>query len=112
MMCAWFWAWAAVGALGVLSLDVGPLAAAPALVLGAAIARNETARRSAFGLVSGAGLSLLLVAYVQREGPGTICYRTATARGCDQRLSPLPWLVVGVVLVLAGLLAQTDDADR
>src|SRR5450755_4216419 len=50
MMCAWFWAWAAVGAVGVLSLDVGPLAAAPAMVLWAAIARDETARPLAPGL--------------------------------------------------------------
>jgi hypothetical protein len=28
-------------------------------------------------------------------------------RGCDQHLNPLPWLIVGITLTLAGLIAQT-----
>jgi hypothetical protein len=50
------------------------------------------------------------VAYVQRDGPGTTCWRTATSSGCDQHLNPIPWLVVGLVLV-AAVLAQTRHAD-
>lgn len=108
--CMWFWAWAAIGALVVLSLDLGPLTALPALVLGALVARaGEHSGGSVFGLVTGAGLPLLLVAYVQRQGPGTTCWRTATSAGCDQHLNPLPWLIVGIVLVLAGLIAHSRD---
>jgi len=103
----WFWAWAAVGALAAASLDVGPLTAVPALALGALVARAGGSRGSEFGLVTGAGLPLLLVAYIQRQGPGTTCWRTATSVGCDQHLNPLPWLIVGLVLVLAGLIGHS-----
>jgi hypothetical protein len=101
-------AWAAVGALGAFGLvsTFGTLAFAPALIVGALMARGRTARESAFGLLTGAGFPLLFVAYVQREGPGTTCFHTATSAGCDQYLNPVPWLVLGLVLVLAGLVAQ------
>ena len=109
--CTWFWAWAAVGVLATLSLDpgLGPLTAVPALVLGIALATATSNRSggSLFGLVTGAGLPLLLVAYVQRQGPGTTCWHTATAMACDQHLNPLPWLIAGVILVLAGLIGHS-----
>lgn len=106
--CIRFWAWAAVGALVVASLDLGPLTALPALVLAVLVARVENrGRGSEFGLLTGAGLPLLLVAYVQRAGPGTTCWHTATSAGCDQHLNPMPWLIVGLILVLAGLIAHS-----
>jgi hypothetical protein len=108
--CIWFWAWAAVGALVVLSLDLGPLTALPALVLGALVASaGDRSRGSVSGLVTGAGLPLLLVAYIQRQGPGTTCWHTATSAGCEQHLNPLPWLIVGLVLVIAGLVAHSRN---
>ncbi len=82
----------------------------PALLLGALVATVGDRRRgSVFGFLTGAGLPLLWVAYVQRRGPGTICWRTASSAGCDQHLNPLPWLIVGITLVLTGFLAQTRD---
>jgi hypothetical protein len=108
MTCVWFWAWAGVGALAILSLDRGPLTAPPALLLGALVATVGGRRHgSAFGFLTGAGLPLLWVAYVQRQGPGTTCWHTASSAGCDQHLNPLPWLIVGITLVLTGLIAQT-----
>jgi len=70
------------------------------------MARTRNGRRSLFGLLAGAGLLCLYVAYVQRDGPGTTCWHTATAAGCDQHLDPIPWLAVGVLLVAAALLGQ------
>lgn len=112
--CAWFWAWAAVGALAVLSLDLGPLVALPAFGLGALVAMAGGGRRhrAVPGVLTGAGLPLLLVAYVQREGPGTTCWHTASSAGCDQHLNPLPWLIVGLGLVLAGLVLQSRRGRR
>jgi hypothetical protein len=105
--CLWFWAWAAVGALAALSFDLGPLAAGPALALGALLANlGDTRHRSAPGFLTGAGLPLLWVAYVQRQGPGTTCWHTALRAGCDQHLNPLPWLVAGAILVLTGLALE------
>lgn len=69
-------------------------------------------RASASGLLTGAGLPLLFVAYVQRDGPGTTCYRAANSVGCNQHLNPVPWLIIGAVLVLTGLLTQTLQGPK
>ena len=103
----WFFAWALLGsaaALGAVSL--GPLLLLPVALVGLLLWRRTRVRRSAFGLLTGAGALLLYVAWVQRDGPGTTCWHTATASGCDQHLNPLPWLVAGAALVVAGFLAH------
>jgi len=104
----WFWAWALVGgagAFGVVSLI--PIAMLPALIAGLAISRIKAASRSAFGLIAGAGFLSLGVAYIQRDGPGTTCWHSASGFGCDQHLNPIPWLVVGVALVVGSVIAQS-----
>ena len=109
--CGWFWAWVTVGALGALgAISLGLIALAPALLIATLISMNEKAGQPAFGLVSGAGLPLLFVAYLNREGPGITCYRTASSAGCDQHLNPLPWLVIGLLLLAAGCIAQARRA--
>jgi hypothetical protein len=108
---SWFFVWALLGsaaALGTVSL--GPLLLVPTALLGVFLWRRPGVRRSAFGLLSGAGTLLLYVAWVQRDGPGTTCWHTATASGCDQHLNPLPWLIAGVALVVAGVVAHTRQA--
>jgi hypothetical protein len=113
--CAWFWAWAVVGCLGALSLisfALGPLAVVPAAIAGILLARNDSARRSVSGLLTGAGLLLLAVGWLQRAGPGTTCWQTANASGCDQHLNPFPWLVAGLALVAAGIAAEYRRQDR
>ena len=106
--CLWFWMWAVVGATAALGLiSLGPLAlVVPAIIAAAAMAPIPSVRRSALGLLAGAGFLPLFVAYVQREGPGTTCWHTATASGCDQHLNPLPWLVVGLALVIGAVAAH------
>ncbi len=103
----WFFVWALLGsavALGTVSL--GPLLLLPTALVAVFIGRLPQARRSAFGLLTGAGTLLLYVAWVQRDGPGTTCWHTATASGCDQHLNPLPWLILGIVLVTTGFVAH------
>jgi hypothetical protein len=110
--CGWFWAWATVGAAGGLGLiALGPIALGPALMAGVLMSRTRAGSRSALGLLVGAGLLSLFVAYVQRDGPGTTCWHTALASGCDQHLNPIPWLVVGIVLVVGGGIAQSRRMD-
>jgi 4-amino-4-deoxy-L-arabinose transferase-like glycosyltransferase len=105
--CTWFWAWALVGVAGALGLiSLGPVALVPAFIAGVVMSRSRTGSRSALGLLAGAGLLSLFVAYVQRDGPGTTCWHTASASGCDQHLNPIPWLVAGIVLVGGGVIAQ------
>ena len=104
--CGWFWAWALVGAAAALGLLVlGMLALLPVATLIGFMVWRAPRGTHAFGLLTGAGFLLLYVAYVQRRGPGTTCWRTATASGCDHHLDPRPWLVAGVVFVVAGIVA-------
>ena len=102
----WFLAWVEVGigfalgvsALGVFALPIDLVAAVLLVVF-------HHADRSALGILVGVGLLSLFVAFVQRRGPGTVCWHTRTASGADQYLDPRPWLVVGIVLVSVGIVA-------
>ena len=105
--CWWFWVWAVSGgclaisfvsAVGLFFLPVVALGALAGLRWGRAYSATAP-----LGAITGAGIPLLLVAYVQRKGPGTVCWHTATASGCDDYLDPRPWLAIGLVLVLAGI---------
>ena len=102
----WFLAWAAVGvgfALGISALGVFALPVA--LLVTALLVLRRHADRSAFGILVGIGLLALYVAYVQRTGPGTVSWQTATASGSDQYLDPRPWLAAGILLVAVGVVA-------
>jgi hypothetical protein len=104
----WFAAWAGVGLLFPLTLlgafTIGlymlPLAAAGTILLG----RSSRARVGVVGLVSGFGLPLLWVAYLNRSGPGLVCVMTATSSSCQTEWSPWPWLVLGLVPTAAGVV--------
>ena len=107
--CAWFWVWVVVGGclaiafisfIGFFFLPVAFLGALAGLTWGRA-----SVARSSLGAITGAGVPFLIVAYIQRQGPGTVCWKTATAQGCDEYLDPRPWLAIGIVLILGGIAA-------
>lgn len=102
-----FFVWAVLGAAAAFGLVIfGTLAAVPILIgVGLAVTRPAL-RRSWFGAMTGVGAMSLYVAFAQRRGPGTVCWQTATASGCDQYANPWPWLVVGAALVVAGFVAH------
>src|SRR3954470_7669154 len=103
----WFLVWALLGSAGALgAVSLGPLLLLPVALLGAYLSTRPVARRSAFGLLAGAGALLLYVAWVQRDGPGTTCWHTATGAGCEEHLNPLPWLVLGLAFFVAGIVAH------
>ena len=100
----WFLAWVVVGvgvALGISTLGV--FAVPVALLIAILLVVSRHAGRPAFGLLAGMGLVSLYVAYVQRNGPGTVYWHTATSSGADQYMDPRPWLVAGILLVVIGL---------
>ena len=102
----WFVAWAGVGcAAGIASLSIQIMVAPLALVAIGLLVWSRSVSRSALGLVSGIGVASLIVAYLQRKGPGTVSWHTATASGADTYLDPRPWLVAGLLLVAAGICA-------
>ena len=96
----WFAAWGLTGTAGALGLvSLGPILLGPAVILGGVLSSHPTARRWRAGLPAGAGLVFLYIASLQRHGPETTCWHTATASGCDQSLNPIPWLVIAVLLL-------------
>lgn len=76
-------------------------AAAPVLAT-VLLVRRQPATRGLPGLISGLGVPLLYVAYLNRAGPGTICTTVTGGQECDDEWSPWPWLAVGVILLALG----------
>jgi hypothetical protein len=106
---ATFAAWTAVGAGACLALLTVLTIGLPVLVvvLIAAVVlvrRAGTIEQGVTGLMSGAGLLLIFIAYLNRHGPGEYCRTTATEQHCTSEWSPWPWLVVGLFLVAGGAL--------
>jgi hypothetical protein len=104
----WFAGWVVVGAgfsfglIGIASIGVLVL---PVAGLGAAVlARRREPGLGISGLVGGLGVAPLYVAYLNRDGPGTICRVTGTSTACEDQWSPWPWVGAGVVLVAVGIV--------
>jgi hypothetical protein len=92
----------AIGILGALSIGIFLLPVA--IAVGVLLLVRPEPGRGATGLLCGIGLPLLLVAYLNRDGPGTVC--TATSGGgqsCTDEWAPWPWLAIGLLLITAGL---------
>jgi hypothetical protein len=102
----WFAAWLIIGAGYALSLlgaaSIG-LVVLPLPVLATILlARRRHAHSGLPGLISGLGIPLLYVAYLNRAGPGTICTTITGGQDCTDEWSPWPWLAAGVILLVLG----------
>jgi hypothetical protein len=106
----WFAAWLIIGAgyalsfLGAASIGlfVLPLPVLATILL----ARRQRAHGGLPGLISGLGVPLLYVAYLNRAGPGTICTTiTGGGQDCTDEWSPWPWLAAAVILLALGVAA-------
>jgi hypothetical protein len=103
-----FFGWCVVGAalaLAIFSLlTIGPFVMLLALVLIALLLWRVDFGWAMAGMISGAALPVLYVAWLNRHGPGEFCTRTATSISCDDQWSPWPFVTVGVVLVVTGVV--------
>jgi hypothetical protein len=105
-----FFAWAAVGAgvclsvLAVLSIGLFVL---PVVIAGltALLIWPGSRTVAALGVVSGLGLIPLVVAYLNRGGPGNVCTTSAASQSCTTEWSPWPWFAAGLALVTLGAVA-------
>jgi hypothetical protein len=101
-----FTAWTALGCLAALgSLSVQVLIAPLAAVIVLALIARHSVSRAAFGLFTGMGALCLLVAYLNRRGPGLVTWHSATSAGADEYLDPRPWLAAGLAFAAIGLAA-------
>ena len=104
----WAWFLAGIGAgaglavslLGALTIGIFVLPFAVALPVVLALRHPE----GLIGAISGLGLPLLYVAYLNRDGPGTVCTSVAGGTSCADEWSPLPWAVAGLVLIAVGIV--------
>lgn len=98
----------ALAGLGLLALlSIGLLLLVAAIALAVLFARRTESRAGLEGFVSGQGLPLLFVAWMNRSGPGNVCSAIPGGQTCAEQWAPLPWLVVGLLLVAAGMVAAT-----
>ena len=110
-----FWVWAVVGVgfglvISVIGLFTIPASAIATIVL----VTKPRLRASAYGVLVGIGVPLLVVAFLNREGPGTVCHSIDGGSGtqCEDLYDPRKWLLVGLVFVVAGLAAQAWATPR
>lgn len=95
----------AAGCFGVLSLlSVGPFVLLGTLFLCAWLLSVVKVGWAMGGLLTGAALPVLYVAWLNRHGPGEVCTSTATTQTCSDAWSPWPFVVVAVLLAVAGLV--------
>lgn len=99
--CLW---WAATGALlsfgavsivtvGVFLLPIGWGLAAGGILWG------RLRNRSVIGLPAGMAAAPLYIAWLNREGPGTICRTFQDGSTCSERWSPWPFVAVALLLL-------------
>jgi hypothetical protein len=103
----------AAGCFGVLSLlTIGPFVLLLTLMLiGVLLWRVEPGWAMA-GMISGAAAPGLYVAWLNRDGPGEVCTSTATGTECGDQWSPWPFLVVALVLLVAGVVVFARQRGR
>jgi hypothetical protein len=111
-----FIAWCVVGAalcFGVLSLlTVGPFVLLVTFFLCGFLLWRLDFGWGMAGMISGAGLPLLYVAWLNRSGPGEVCTYTATSTECGDESSPWPLAVVGVLLLVVGVVVFVRQRGR
>lgn len=98
--------WALVGAMGafglagILTIGIFVIAGTVALILLAIALQID--RRAAPAALIGAGAVPLVLAWINRSGPGTFCERTANSITCSEQYNPWPFMAAAVVLIAVG----------
>jgi hypothetical protein len=65
------------------------------------------------GVISGLGVPLLYVAFLNRHGPGTICTTSHNGgQSCVDELNAWPWFAFGLVLVALGAVVFVASGSR
>jgi len=104
----WFGVWSAIGAAYALALlgamTIGVFVLPFAVVATLFVRWHRRAHVGLPGLISGAALPLLYVAYLNRSGPGTVCSAIPGGQSCTDEWSPWPWLSLGLALLVAGVI--------
>jgi hypothetical protein len=103
---AWWFLVGALLGLGVLALlTIGVLfLLAAALLAGIGVGMSVLRNRSVVAIPAGVGLSVLYLAWLNRDGPGDVCEITSTVTKCTEQWSPWPFVAAAVVLVASSVV--------
>jgi hypothetical protein len=98
--------WFAVGVsygFGVAALlSVGALLLLVALAGTALLASRRATRGGWPAVICGPAIALLYIAYLNRNGPGTVCTRTGSGQSCVDEYAPWPFVAAAVLLIVVG----------
>jgi hypothetical protein len=113
----WFVAWFALGVMWVLTVLGAFMIGIFVLPIGVGgtifLATRRHAGDGIAGLISGLGVPLLYVAFLDRHGPGTICTISRNGgQSCVDELNAWPWFVFGLVLVALGAVVFVASGSR
>ncbi|MFD7540228.1 hypothetical protein [Streptomyces sp. NPDC059819] len=101
----WFTLWAVVGGAFAVciaaALSVGLFALPLAIGTAALVGTRRGSAAGLPGLLMGPAVLLVLMAYLNRSGPGTVCNSTQTA--CVEQSDPWIWLGAALVMLLASV---------
>jgi hypothetical protein len=57
------------------------------------------------GLLLGAAVPLLYVAWLNRDGPGTVCTTEGAVTSCGDQISPWPFVAMALVAAVIGIVS-------
>lgn len=89
------------GLIGILSIGLPLLVAAVGLAV-YGVSSGRAGRGAALSLV-GVAAAPFFIAWFNRAGPGEVCSVDGSTQKCEEMVNPLPFLIVGLVMVAAGL---------
>ncbi|WP_330291550.1 hypothetical protein [Streptomyces sp. NBC_00576] len=91
----------AVGLAAILSVGLVFLVLAAAA---AGLLLWKGPRNAVVGGLTGLALPLFYIAYLNRGGPGDVCRSSSGGQTCTEEYTPIPFLVGGVLLFVAGFV--------
>lgn len=90
----------AFGFLAMLTIGLPFLLLGIALT-GGGIAIPATRSLAVTAVLAGLAAPLLYIAWLNRDGPGTICTTTAHGGSCEEQWDPWPWVIAAGLLIVA-----------
>jgi hypothetical protein len=107
---AWFGLWALTGACYAMviagAFTIGVFFVPAAIVITVLLARSTRARRAMAGLIAGLAVPLIVVASLNRAGPGLVCTTDdrGTGQTCAQQWNPWLFLAGAAIALAVGVL--------
>lgn len=102
--------WAVVGGLfsiglvGLLTVGIFFIAAGGVLSF-VGFKSRALNNRSTTGMVAGLAVAPLVLAWINRHGPGTVCRAIENGTSCEDQYSPWPFVVVAVAIMIGFVAA-------